>query len=374
MESQLWAIALKLTEDEMELRAKTELLATVSEFKVPSESLRVGTLDSLMSLSDDLVKLDLLAEGTTMKIYRQYLDLKGEEPTISGVTIAMYAMKQFEWDEAKFAMKTPLRELSESISGRIGGLDEELKLKVTEVNNLKGALQGAERKNQGNLMVRSLTGLIKAEDIMETEFMTTVFVVVPRHGYKEWNESYMTLAQYVVPMSAKVLSEDVEYGLFRVIVFKKTADDFKAAAREKRYTVREFVFEPTKAAEDEGKKEADTAEFNRLTGLLTKWCAINFAESYSMMLHLKAIRVFVESVLRYGLKSHFSKGMIPNFKAFIIQPKRGKGDALRKLLASIYGGSSALLEGDDAESAVPGAGGEFFPYVSVSVDTAPQLL
>jgi len=283
-------------------------------------------------------------------------------------------MRQFEWDEAKFAMKTPLRELSESISGRIGGLEEELKLKVTEVNTLKVALQGAERKTQGNLMVRSLTGLVKKEDIMETEFMTTIFVVVPRHGYKEWNESYHTLAQYVVPMSAKLLSEDLEYGLYRVIVFKKVADDFKQAAREKRYTVRDFTFEPAKQAEDEGKKEADTADFNRLNGLLTNWCSINFAESYSMMLHLKAIRVFVESVLRYGLKSQYQKGMIPNFKAFIIQPKRGKSDQLRKLMATMYGGSSAMMEGDDSESTVPGAGGEFFPYVSVNVDTAPQIL
>lgn len=38
-------------------------------------------------------------------------------------------------------MKTPLRELSESISSRIGGLDEELKMKLLEVNNLKSTLQ-----------------------------------------------------------------------------------------------------------------------------------------------------------------------------------------------------------------------------------------
>jgi hypothetical protein len=53
---------------------------------------------------------------------------------------------------------------------------------------------------------------------------------------------------------------------------------------------------------------------------------------------------------------------------------RGKSDQLRKLMATMYGGSSAMMEGDDSESTVPGAGGEFFPYVSVNVDTAPQIL
>lgn len=105
--------------------------------------------------------------------------------TSCAVKIDMFVMKHFEWDEAKFQMKTPLRELSESISSRIGSLDEELKLKVAEVNNLKSLLQIQERKTQGNLLVRSLIDIVKGNDVVETEFMTTIFVTVPRQAYKE---------------------------------------------------------------------------------------------------------------------------------------------------------------------------------------------
>ena len=48
------------------------------------------------------------------------------------VPVVSYTTKQWEWDEAKFQMKTPLRDLSEGISLRISSLDEELKLKVRE--------------------------------------------------------------------------------------------------------------------------------------------------------------------------------------------------------------------------------------------------
>jgi len=380
MESQLWAIGIKEDSSSLsDLKSRLKELASVSQFKVPKKGLRVGTLDSLMSLSDDLVKLDMLAEGTVMKVFRTLVELKDEDPTINGVKIETYMTKQWEWDEAKFQMKTPLRELSESISSRIGGLEEELKMKVMEVNNLKQQLQGAERKQQGNLMVRGLTDLITEADIFpggytETEFMTCVFVVVPKHGYKEWNESYMTMAQYVVPNSAKLITEDMEYGLFRVIVFKKTVDAFKTAAREKRYTIRDFTFEKSKAEDDVQKKDADQAEFARLQGLLTNWCAINFAEAFTMMLHLKAIRIFAESVLRYGLKAA-GGGMRPNFKSYIVVPKRGKAEALRKLMAGLYGGSAVMIDGEaDADGAVPGAGGEFYPYVSVSIETAPPMV
>jgi V-type H+-transporting ATPase subunit C len=34
---------------------------------------------------------------------------------------------------------------------------------------------------------------------------------------------------------------------------------------------------------------------------LTQWCRQNFAEAFIAWAHLKAIRLFVESVLRYGL-------------------------------------------------------------------------
>ena len=75
-----------------------------------------------------------------------------------------------------------------------------------------------------------------------------------------------------------------------------------AAAREKRYTIREFTFEATKAADEEAKRYMEEKEHDRLKTLLTNWRAINFAEAYIMMLHLKAIRIFVESVLRYGAR------------------------------------------------------------------------
>ena len=82
---------------------------------------------------------------------------------LCAVPVVSYTTMQWEWDEAKFQLKTPLRELSESISLRISGLDDELKLKMTELNALKSNLSGMERKTQGNLMVRGLADLVSEE-------------------------------------------------------------------------------------------------------------------------------------------------------------------------------------------------------------------
>lgn len=371
MESQLWAIAIRT--DQTTPKPDPQM-ATVDPFKVPVSGLRVGTLDSLMSLSDDLSKMDILAEATVAKIYKQLTDLKpDEEPTVNGVPPVVYTTKYFEWDEAKFQTKMPLRELTEGISMRISALDEELKLKVTEMNNLKGILQGIDRKTQGNLMVRGLADIVQESDVMESDYMTTLYVVVPKASLKEFVDSYEKMATYVVPKSAKLLSEDSEYGLYTCIIFKKSLEEFKASAREKRLTLREFTFDAGALEAERVKKESDTAEFERMKGMLSKWCGINYAECYMMMLHLKVVRVFVESVLRYGLTTSYSTvGMVPNFKAYVLQPKKGMTEKLRKELATMYGGPGNM-GAEEEEMVVPGAQGEFYPYVYTSIETEPQV-
>jgi V-type H+-transporting ATPase subunit C len=47
-------------------------------FGIPD--LKVGTLDSLMALSDDLAKIDTFVENTTKKIVRQLVEISDKRP------------------------------------------------------------------------------------------------------------------------------------------------------------------------------------------------------------------------------------------------------------------------------------------------------
>ncbi len=73
-------------------------------------------------------------------------------------------------------------------------------------------------------------------------------------------------------------------------------------------------------------------------------------------IHIKAVRVFVESVLRYGLPVDFA--------AVLIKPKRSANDKkIRSKLAALY----TKLTGSTVEDASAGkAAGteEYYPYVS----------
>merc|ERR1712087_170745 len=107
---------------------------------------------------------------------------------------------------------------------------------------------------------------------------------------------------------------------------------------------------------DEGKKkkEENLAECQRLQGLLLTWSKINFAEAYSMSLHIKAIRVFVESCMRFGLITDRSGVRRPNFQSYLLMPKKGKAEVLRKDLAKLYTTAGSFLDGDIDSAMVPG--------------------
>ncbi len=55
-----------------------------------------------------------------------------------------------------------------------------------------------------------------------------------RSLYKEWQAAYEGLATMVVPRSTEMVTEDSEYGLFSVTVFKKVVDEFRMHARERK--------------------------------------------------------------------------------------------------------------------------------------------
>ncbi|XP_073488936.1 V-type proton ATPase subunit C 1-like [Aquarana catesbeiana] len=208
-------------------------------------------------------------------------------------------------------------------------IDNDLKSRASAYNNLKGNLQNLERKNAGSLITRSLAEIVKKDDfVLDSEYLITLLVVVPKLSYTDWVKQYETLAEMVVPRSSSVLSEDQDSYLCNVTLFRKAVDDFRHKARENKFVVRDFQY-------NEEEMKADKEEMNRLSidkkkqfGPLVRWLKVNFSEAFIAWIHVKALRVFVESVLRYGLPV--------NFQAMLLQPNKKTMKKLREVLYDLY--------------------------------------
>ena len=59
-----------------------------------------------------------------------------------------------------------------------------------------------------------------------------------------------------------------------------------------------------------------------------RWLKVNFSECFMAWIHVKALRVFVESVLRYGLPV--------NFQGMVLLPQKKTQKKLRDTLNQTY--------------------------------------
>ncbi|KAA8585857.1 hypothetical protein FQN60_007426 [Etheostoma spectabile] len=328
---------------------RTNNLSENNKFNIPD--LKVGTLDVLVGLSDELAKLDTFVESVVKKVAQYMADVledsrdKVQENLLAnGVDLVTY-ITRFQWDMAKYPIKQSLKNISEIIS----------KVKSAHL---------------GSLLTRSLADIVKKEDfVLDSEYLITMLVVVPKQvhlnktSYVDWQKEYETLAEMVVPRSTKLLFEDHDSGLFSVTLFRKAIDDFKHKARENKFTVRDFQY-------NEEEMKADKEEMTRLStdkkkqfGPLVRWLKVNFSEAFIAWIHIKALRVFVESVLRYGLPV--------NFQAMLLQPNKKNMKKLREVLSELYkhlDSSAAII---DASMDIPGLNlsqQEYYPYVYYKID------
>lgn len=356
------------TWDKLNNATKPNNLSINYKFHIPD--LKVGTLDQLVGLTDDLAKLDAYVEGIIRKLV-QYMeeiledqkDVLRENLNVNNMDLPSYLTK-FNWDLAKYPTRQPLPNISEIINKQVQTIESDLKQKASAYNSLKTSLQNLERKQTGSLLIRSLGDLVKKEHfVLNSEFLTTLLVVVPVTNAKDWEKSYETITDLVVPRSSVKIFEDNEHSLYNVTLFKKVVEEFKLKAREKKFTVRDFTYsEEELAAGKSHHAKLKMDKSKQLSGLF-RWLKVNFSECFAAWIHVKALRVFVESVLRYGLPV--------NFQAMLLQPLKSS-KKLRETLNKIYSHlDSSLASGqiDDIPGGLTSFGvEEYYPYVYFKIN------
>ncbi|XP_006626108.2 V-type proton ATPase subunit C 1-A isoform X1 [Lepisosteus oculatus] len=374
--AEFWLISVPLDKTSQKSLERMQAVTTKANlsnnFKFTIPDLKVGTLDLLIGLSDELGKLDTYVEGVIKKLAHYMSDVIEESKDkihenllANGVDLVTY-LTQFQWDMAKYPTKQPLKNLAEIISRQISQIEAELKSRNIVYNNVKASLQGMERKAIGNLLTRTLTDIVNKDDfVLDSEYLTTLLVVVPKANYSIWQKTYESLSEFVVPRSTKKIMEDSEGGLFTVTLFKKAVSDFRIKARENKFTVREFSFNETELQAEKEEMTRLAADKKQQFGPLLRWLKVNFSEAFTAWIHVKALRVFVESVLRYGLPV--------NFQAILLQPSKKNSKRLREILNSLYKHLDGVAASSKLDAGVdlPGLGlsnQEYYCYVYFTID------
>eukprot|EP00755_Sulcionema_specki_P027606 Sspe_Gene.16986::Locus_6021_Transcript_1_1_Confidence_1.000_Length_2445::g.16986::m.16986/K02148/ATPeV1C, ATP6C; V-type H+-transporting ATPase subunit C len=97
-----------------------------------------------------------------------------------------------------------------------------------------------------------------------------------------------------------------EYCLMSVMIFMQMEQNFRNLCRDRKFIVRQY--EPSEFGDSQNPhKEAKKLEEDRdrMSRELLNLVKVQFSEAFSAWVHVKAIRGFVEAVLRYGLPANY---------------------------------------------------------------------
>lgn len=374
MASRYWVVSLPVQQNSSTTSLWSRLQESISRhsfdtplyrFNIPN--LRVGTLDSLLALSDDLVKSNSFIEGVCSKTRRQIEELErvsgvlSSSLTVDGVPVDSY-LTRFAWDEAKYPTMSPLKEIVDGIHSQVAKIEDDLKVRVSEYNNVRSQLNAINRKQTGSLAVRDLSNLVKPTDVVTSEHLTTLLAVVSKYSQKDWLSSYETLTTFVVPRSSKMLYEDNEYTLYTVTLFNRDADNFKIKARERGFQIRDFEHNPETQESRKQELEKLMQDQETLRSSLLQWCYTSYGEVFSSWMHFCAVRIFAESILRYGLP--------PSFLSVVLAPSIKSEKKVRSILESLCDSSNSNFWKAEDEGGMAGFGGdtEAHPYVSFTIN------
>jgi V-type H+-transporting ATPase subunit C len=121
---------------------------------------------------------------------------------------------------------------------------------------------------------------------------------------------YETLSSWIVPRSAVKVDSDSEFTLYAVTLFKKYAQEFIHKCREQKWTPRDYKFKEGSREEEQKELDKLSKEERKLWGETLRLCRTNWGEAVMAWIHVLTLRVFVETVLRYGLPLSFVCGLV----------------------------------------------------------------
>lgn len=287
----------------------------ILKFSIPS--FKIGTLDALVQHADDLTKLNAACEAVVSKVADSLAGiLDGDQDKVSQQKIVNDKptdsyICSFQWNKVRYRAEKPLGELIENLQKEIQNIDNDVKAKFNQYNTVKTNLSALQRKQTGNLATKSLTPIVQPDVlIQDSEYLETHLIVVPSNARQDFLRTYETIAEMVVPRSALQIAQDDEFTLFAVTTFKKTSADFLHKCREQKWTPRQYKHVEGGKEEEQRELERMVKEEKKVWGEALHMGRSGWSESVMVWAHVLTLRVFVETVLRYGLPLEFVCALI----------------------------------------------------------------
>ncbi|MCJ1434035.1 Vacuolar ATP synthase subunit C [Xylographa pallens] len=349
---------------------------TVTPFPIPE--FKIGTLDALVQQADELAKLETSCEAVVAKVGDSLKAiLEGDESKISQQkTIndkpADQYLRSFTWNKVKYRADKPLSELIDTLQKEVVSIDNDVKQKYNQYNQVKTNLTTLQRKQTGNLASKSLTAIVPPSLLIrDSDYLETHLIAVPSQQTSSFPKIYETIAPWVVPRSAQRIDADDEFTLYAVTTFKKYSQEFVHKCREQKWIPRDFKYKEGGREAEEKEVEKVAKEEKKLWGEALRLGRTGWGEAVMAWVHVLALRVFVETVLRYGLPLAFVCGLVKTTPKLAKKARNSLDQSYSYLAGNAFGrDKKGRITKDDSSTSADmqaaghmGDGGDYSAYV-----------
>ncbi|KAJ6180577.1 hypothetical protein N7519_011038 [Penicillium mononematosum] len=282
---------------------------STTSFPIPE--FKIGTLDALVQQAEELSKLEASCESVVAKVGDALKNILEDESQIEQMKVVNdkpvdQYLRTFQWNKVKYRADKPLAELIDLLQKEATSIDNDIRFKYSQYNQVKNTLSTLQRKQTGNLSTKSLASVVDPKSIIQdSEYIETHLVAVPAQLVKDFLKTYETVAPMVVPRSAQLVASDSEFTLYAVAAFKKHSAEFVHKCREQKWIPRDFKY--VEGGKEEERKEVERVggDERKVWGETLRLGRTAWSEAVMVWIHILVLRVFVETVLRYGLPLDF---------------------------------------------------------------------
>ncbi|KAG0418519.1 V-type proton ATPase subunit C [Dictyocoela roeselum] len=258
--------------------------------KIPA--LRWNSFEYMVCITEDIMALDKHVTDLFHNFLNRQRDIlknRGDgfvENVDFGNLIA-----NFRWDKAKYDPASAPCEIFDFLSKGLEAIKSAFINRAKMFDNALGIYRENQKRQNGNLMEVDLSNFVRAE---ECEFIETVFVVVRKSDRQKFVADFQHI-EHVQHATLELEKEDEMYVLYRFIAIKSKKDEITKKLKTLGYTVRPI----NKSG------EVREVDFESISNNFKTFIDAEMMELFSLQLHLKYLRLYIECVLRYGLPNDY---------------------------------------------------------------------
>ncbi|KMV66414.1 vacuolar H+-ATPase V1 sector subunit C [Encephalitozoon cuniculi EcunIII-L] len=206
-----------------------------------------------------------------------------------------------EWDRQSFVTNS-IEKAILLLDGEYRRISKAYEEKAEEFDGAKRECEKLQRLTRGSLCDIDLGIIVERPE--EYEFLRVLYVVVQKARVPEFNRA-VDESPHISLDAVEKVNSDEEYELFKVYVLHHGEEDVRNMIHAEGFMVKDLDKNMVSSEEMIARRRRAEEKFSAMEKILMTFMHVHLTEVFRILIHIKLLRLFVESVYRYGLPTKY---------------------------------------------------------------------